>query len=96
MTPRTASSSDRNDDLAGNGVEAGFVLVIFAGGGYLLDRWLGTSPWLLIGLFVLGAIGVFYNFKATYAAAMDAHEVDRQRSLAARRPSPTDDGTVSS
>lgn len=30
--------------------------------GYFLDRWLGTSPWILLGLSVLG-IGVgFYAF----------------------------------
>ncbi|XXF78570.1 AtpZ/AtpI family protein [Myxococcaceae bacterium GXIMD 01537] len=31
-------------------------------GGYYLDRWLGTGPWLLLGLSLLG-IGVgFYGF----------------------------------
>jgi ATP synthase protein I len=31
-------------------------------GGYFLDRWLGTSPWLLLGLSLVG-IGVgFYGF----------------------------------
>jgi ATP synthase protein I len=31
-------------------------------GGYFLDKWLGTSPWLLLGLSVVG-IGVgFYGF----------------------------------
>lgn len=34
-------------------------------GGYLLDRWLGTEPWLLLGLSVAG-IGVgFYAFLRT-------------------------------
>lgn len=36
--------------------------VVGVGGGYLLDRWLGTSPWLMLGLSLLG-IGVgFYGF----------------------------------
>ena len=34
-------------------------------GGYLLDRWLGTEPWFLLGLSVAG-IGVgFYAFLRT-------------------------------
>lgn len=36
--------------------------VVGVGGGYLLDGWLGTSPWLMLGLSLLG-IGVgFYGF----------------------------------
>lgn len=32
----------------------------FTGLGYLLDRWLGTQPWCLIGGIVLGsAVGLF-------------------------------------
>lgn len=30
--------------------------------GWLLDRWLGTSPWLLVGGIVLGAVAGFYQF----------------------------------
>ncbi|HYI01228.1 AtpZ/AtpI family protein, partial [Hyalangium sp.] len=38
----------------------GAVVGVF--GGLFLDRWLGTTPWLLVGLSVLG-IGVgFYGF----------------------------------
>jgi ATP synthase protein I len=36
--------------------------LVGVGGGYLLDRWLGTGPWLLLVLSLLG-IGVgFYAF----------------------------------
>lgn len=32
----------------------------FCGAGYLLDRWLGTEPWLLITGIVIGsAVGLF-------------------------------------
>ena len=32
----------------------------FCGAGYLLDRWLGTEPWLLVVGIVLGsAVGLF-------------------------------------
>lgn len=30
--------------------------------GWLLDRWLGTRPWLLVVGIVLGAIAGFYEF----------------------------------
>ena len=30
--------------------------------GWLLDRWLGTSPWLLVAGLLLGAAGGFYEF----------------------------------
>lgn len=31
------------------------------GVGYGLDRWLGTSPWCLIGFFLLGTVAGFVN-----------------------------------
>ena len=33
--------------------------------GWLLDRWLGTRPWLLIAGLVLGAAAGFYEFIRT-------------------------------
>jgi len=30
--------------------------------GWLLDRWLGTNPWLLVAGIVLGAAAGFYEF----------------------------------
>jgi len=30
--------------------------------GWLLDRWLGTRPWLLVGGVILGAAAGFYEF----------------------------------
>jgi len=37
-------------------VVAGLIL------GWLLDRWLGTAPWLLVTGIVLGAAAGFYEF----------------------------------
>ncbi|QSQ20961.1 AtpZ/AtpI family protein [Pyxidicoccus parkwayensis] len=31
-------------------------------GGYWLDRWLGTAPWLLVGLSLVGICVGFYGF----------------------------------
>jgi ATP synthase protein I len=31
-------------------------------GGWLLDRWLGTGPWLLVAGIVLGSAAGFYEF----------------------------------
>jgi ATP synthase protein I len=33
-----------------------------SGVGWLLDRWLGTAPWLLVTGVVIGAIAGFYQF----------------------------------
>ena len=45
---------------------AGLVLfssvVVLCGVGWLLDRWLGTKPWLLVIGIVLGAVAGFYQF----------------------------------
>ena len=37
-------------------------VVTLAGLGWLLDRWLETAPWLLVGGIVLGAVVGFYQF----------------------------------
>ena len=40
--------------------------------GWLLDRWLGTRPWLLIAGLVLGAAAGFYEFiRATSKLSQD-------------------------
>ena len=41
------------------GLQLGLSMAFFVGGGYLLDRWLGTDPWLLVGGAVLGAVAFF-------------------------------------
>ena len=33
--------------------------------GYGLDRWLGTSPWILVVMLVLGMIAAFYSIYKT-------------------------------
>jgi ATP synthase protein I len=63
-------ASDRDDQEANrkSGIAYGAGLALFAsvaslcGVGWLLDRWLGTKPWFLVGGVVLGAIAGFYQF----------------------------------
>lgn len=42
----------------GLGVQIGASMALFAGGGILVDRWLGTSPWGIIVGAALGMVGV--------------------------------------
>ena len=39
-----------------------FSIISFLIVGWLLDRWLGTSPWLVVGGVVLGSVIGFYEF----------------------------------
>jgi ATP synthase protein I len=43
-----------------------FAGMLFGGGvGWFLDRWLGTKPWLLVGMFLLGsAAGLLNAYRA--------------------------------
>lgn len=38
------------------------VVVTFCGLGYLLDKWLGSDPWLLIAGIVLGSAAGLFEF----------------------------------
>ena len=59
----------RAAQFASVGLEMGIAIAIGAGIGYLLDKWLKTSPWLLI-VFLL--FGVAAGFKGLYDAARRA------------------------
>jgi len=43
------------------GVELVAALVVGVGIGVLLDRWWGTSPWMLLAFFLLGAAAGILN-----------------------------------
>jgi ATP synthase protein I len=60
---------DSTDDTnVKSGIAYGAALSLFisvascCGLGWMLDRWLGTSPWLLVAGIVVGAIAGFYQF----------------------------------
>jgi F0F1-type ATP synthase assembly protein I len=40
-------------------------IILLGGIGYALDRWLGTSPWCLLGGLLLGIIVGFYELART-------------------------------
>ena len=59
------------------GVELVAALVVGVGIGLLLDRWLGTEPWFLIGLFVIGSgagIVNVYRAAASLGLTMSSSE----------------------
>ncbi len=66
------------------------VMLLFLGGGYLLDRWLGTTPVFMIVLTLLAAVGLFMKFKLQYEAKMQALDEERRkrrgRTLSAEDP----------
>jgi ATP synthase protein I len=66
-------SKDSQPDVAQAG-SLGFALVIsilvFTGLGYLLDRWLHTGPWLMVGgVFVGFVLGFTYVVLVAFARA---------------------------
>jgi F0F1-type ATP synthase assembly protein I len=71
-------------DQVGQGMDAVFVLVLFFGIGFFIDRQMGSTPWAMVIASTLGAIGVFYKLKLAYEAKMSAHEQDLQTSRSAR------------
>ena len=70
-----------NDDTLGHGMEVALTIVVFLALGWLLDRWLGTSPWFLIGLVVFAAVGSFVKLRYTYETRMLQHEAERAQRL---------------
>jgi F0F1-type ATP synthase assembly protein I len=84
MSPPAAPHDNRSDDTFGIGIEAGVMLMIFSALGWFVDRWLATTPWFTIGLFLLGAVGLFYRFKAEYTNRID--DLARQRRDGRTRP----------
>ncbi len=46
------------------GMQMALTMAVFVGGGFWLDRWLGTSPLFTIGGAVLGVVSLFvYLFR---------------------------------
>jgi hypothetical protein len=75
---RSARPANPADTTLGSGIESGLVLLLFVAAGFGLDAWLGTKPIFTLGLFALGAVGLFYRYKAAYSIRMDAYEAERR------------------
>lgn len=58
------------------GIQLVVSILLGVGIGYLLDRWLGTEPWLLVLFFVLGAIAGFREMIRTVSRAAQDEERD--------------------
>lgn len=64
--PRQPQRDPEENVKAGFAYAAGFTLFItvagFTGLGWMLDKWLGTQPWCLIGGIVVGSAAGLYEF----------------------------------
>ena len=63
MASRDDEETNRKSGIAYAAALTLFVSVVsLCGVGWLLDRWLGTHPWLMVTGLVLGAAVGFYEF----------------------------------
>jgi ATP synthase protein I len=63
MRERDNEEINRKSGIAYAAAISLFVSVaVFCGFGWMMDRWLGTAPWFLVGGLVLGAIAGFTQF----------------------------------
>ena len=92
-TPPFARRTIRGDDAVGQGMDAAFTLALFLGLGFLLDRWLGTTPLFMIVFFLLVSVALFVGWKARYTERMDILE-ERRRNPTGHRQSAPGPGTV--
>jgi ATP synthase protein I len=59
--PREPSSWKALAELSTVGMTLVISTVIGLAGGYYADRWLGTTPWLLLSGLILGIVAGFVN-----------------------------------
>jgi len=63
MPGRDDEETNRKSGIAYAAALTLFVSVAtMCGVGWLLDRWLGTRPWLMVVGLILGAVAGFYEF----------------------------------
>jgi ATP synthase protein I len=65
------------------GIQVAGGMVMFVIGGYFADRWLGTSPWLLLLGAVFGAVAAFYTL-LRLVRQLEAREAARKRNAPPR------------
>jgi len=69
----------------GLGAQLGFTVVFFTAMGYLIDRWLGTLPWFLLGGAALGMVAMFVQLIRVSREMGEQALLDRKRRQRARR-----------
>ena len=74
----------QTDDALGMAMEIAIMMALFIGGGFALDRWLGTLPLFMILGSVVGAVGLFTKHKYRYDQKMEALEAERRDAVARR------------
>lgn len=66
MAKEQPESKQETNRKSGFAYAAGITLFAcvtsFCGLGYLIDRWLGTTPWFLVGGIVVGSAAGLYEF----------------------------------
>lgn len=60
----------------GLGMQLALTMVFFTGGGYLLDQWLETTPWLLVAGSFIGMVAVFIHL---FRVASESNRKSRNR-----------------
>jgi F0F1-type ATP synthase assembly protein I len=85
LLPPTPRVNGAGHTTSTQGMDAALTLVLFFFIGFGLDRWLGTTPWFMIGMSLLAGIGYFAKFKYRYEAEMTRHEAERQARVDAAR-----------
>ena len=78
-------TTDGTSDSVTQGIDNALAVALLFGIGFALDRWLGTSPWLMIVFVVLGGVGVFAKMKYRYDEQMAKHEAERRERASAGR-----------
>jgi F0F1-type ATP synthase assembly protein I len=73
------------DDPLVQGIDNALAVALLFGVGFVLDRWLGTAPWLMITFVVLAGVGVFAKMKYRYDEQMAEHEAERRERARAGR-----------
>jgi F0F1-type ATP synthase assembly protein I len=86
LTPPSRVSPSGNSDTINQGIDNALAVALLFGIGFGLDRWLGTAPWLMISLSLLGGVGVFAKMKYRYDEQMAEHEAQRRERARAGRP----------
>jgi ATP synthase protein I len=93
---RSAHPAPKRNDGAQAGMEFVAEILVGCGGGWFLDRWLGTSPWLFLLGFFLGVAAGFYSlFKmARNLNAPSLTALPKGQKTATKPPEISDDDDV--